>query len=592
MNLTKLIGAAVLCAVSAGFAGCSGGSDNDPYSRIDYLAVRTGDDTNWSLYGPGGEIKFPEEFKERPSCVIEGLFSVKEGEGYTLYKATDKCEPVKDAEGLYAVGFMSDGLIPVTHKKERISVINKSGEKKFSLDPVKGKEIVSCEAGFCEGMMMIQTEDELYGYINTKGEVVITPKYNDANSFAEGLAVVSTKDKEGEEKYLVIDKKGETVFTFRQGMRPVNYTYESGMLVARDANDHYVLLDTKGEVAFKCPSKVEGVGQYDNKYMVWRADDGQWGIMDLEGNVLVRPKYNSIAIMGGDKFLANNDERAVVINTDGEESLRIEDYDRVIWAGKFSFVAFDKKTVMFLDKEGKMFKNAEFHTAYDSWAPSRWVRSDFFNTAAVVSDVCSMINDKGVDKYVIGEGPGAHFSNPSDYTYRSNVSIPDLDKKGYRYSISTSAYFSSSMADYDYSFNGYDYIRKDYWRPGCELSQIAISINTETDWGNSGSEAIVEQLKKDGFKVEAMTNKDTTTFMALLHKGNILVAVQSNKGAYSGSVVVAKYEKDVAKMLTDNINQINSSESSTKSPSHDADVAVVEEVVADDTVAIVDASYY
>lgn len=592
MKISKCILAAVIATTALAMGSCSSSGGDSLVDRIDYLAVRESDNSDWGFYSPDGEIKFADEFKNRPSSVVEGYFSVKENDGYSLYKFGDKLEVVKDAEGLRSIGYMVDGLIPVTVPKERISVIDGSGEKKFTLDPIGGKEIVSAAAGFCDGLLMVKTEEGNYGFVNTKGEVAIKPKYSEANNFSEGYALVGTYNKDKDETtFMVIDKKGETVFTLRKGMKPNAEMFNSGLLAVRDSNDRIVFLDTKGEEVFKCPSKVKHVRDYDNKYIVFIGDDYKDGVLDFEGNTVIRPKYESIQIISTGSFLASQEDRAVVLNADGEETLRIDDYESVSWVGKFGYLAEERRTKCFLDKEGKPVKNAEFYRVNIDPSADAFLNSDYFNTEAVVKDVCSLITDKGVDKYVIGEGPGAHFSNPADYTYRSQVLIDDLSKQGYRYSISVYAEFNMSMADYSYNFNGYDYQRNDYWREGCELYSMRFSISTETDWGNSGSEAIVSQLKDNGFKIAAQTEKGTSTYAALLTKGDLIVLVNSEKGSTSGNVAVAKSEPSLIDNIKSNIDYVNRTEKRSseeeEEASEDYDYAdscavEVEEVVAED----------
>lgn len=67
-----------------------------------------------------------------------------------------------------------------------------------------GHQVVECEwdwmAECSEGLFLVK-RDELFGYVNTKGEVVIEPKYKDAHSFdRNGYAKVSLN---GEDYYII-----------------------------------------------------------------------------------------------------------------------------------------------------------------------------------------------------------------------------------------------------------------------------------------------------------------------------------------------------------------------------------------------------
>lgn len=181
------------------------------------------------------------------------------------------------------------------------------------------------------------------------------------------------------------------------------------------------------------------------------------------------------------------------------------------------------------------------------------VYSDYFNMAGVVADVTSMITPKGVGEYVLGEAPSAHFQNPADYCYTSTPDIPSLEKNGYHYTVSVQAQFSSNMADYSYGFYGYDYRRTNYWRTGCQLVGMRIFINTQTDWGNDGSLAIVKDLEGKGYASVATTAADASEFIALLRKDGILVTVSSAEGASNGRVVVQKNTPETLAAIRDRI---------------------------------------
>lgn len=582
-----LISLGALAAV--GLTGCNSSGSNDPYAKVDYIPVKETEKGNWSFYAPDGKLLYPDEFKNEPSLVIEGYFSVAENDGFTLYHAGDKPEVVGEAEGLKSVGYMSDGLIPVTFPKERISVLNTKGEKVFTVEPVKGKEIISCASGFSEGYLRVNNEDNLEGYLNTKGEVVIQPAYYYAYDFNEGYAVVGKRGEDGDDdKFMVIDTKGEVVFNIRSGYGRYYNQFMYGKLVVRDANDHIVFLDTKGETAFKCPSKVSSVDGYNSKYIIFCGEDSEYGVMDFEGETIIRTKYSGIEFVGDDKFLCSTDDRVVVLDAKGEELLRFDDYESVRYLGKFGYIGVGKRIFEFLDVEGKPVKNAEFTDLSYQAAQGYNVQSDYFNTEAVVADICSMINPKGVGDFAIGEGPGAHFSNPSNYFYRSSVDLDDLDKSGYRYSISARARFSKSMGDWDYAFNGYEYNRREYWNPGCELQYIDISITTQTDWCNDGPAAITNGLKKEGFTLIGEAKGDD--YVAGLTKGSVIVCVTGTKGYSSSSVVVgadnARNLEDVKQMIINAGGTIGSSAGNASEAEAEAEVVEAAEVV--DSVASYD----
>ena len=109
----------------------------------------------------------------------------------------------KDAEGF------SDGLALVKKDAKDSWVddhafINKKGEI------VVDFKTYTRMKSFSDGLAAVNIDNDdkdVWGYINTKGEVVIAPTYDYTYPFSDGVAIVGKNDKE-----FLIDKKGEVAF--------------------------------------------------------------------------------------------------------------------------------------------------------------------------------------------------------------------------------------------------------------------------------------------------------------------------------------------------------------------------------------------
>ncbi|MDE6287796.1 MAG: WG repeat-containing protein [Muribaculaceae bacterium] len=580
MKINKLASLLLAMATVAGITSCGSGSSDSYWKNIDAIAVQESSDGNWSFYKPDGTLLYEDEFKARPSAICNGFFVVEEGDGYTVYHADKKPEVLGDLEDLKSAGyFWEDGLMPVVRPKERISVVNTKGETVFTLEPYKGKEIVSCDPAFSEGLLGVETEDGLYGFVNTKGEMVIVPKYKWANTFNYGRAAVSKNDED--ETSLIIDKKGEPLFNLRKGQIVENPYLTAEYILVQDTNDHLLILDTKGETVFKCPSKVKRVVDVRGNKLIFKNDDGECGLMNLDGETLIRPKYSGMQFMDGDKLLAQLDDYAVVINIEGEESLRLEDYKEVWWSSKFGFVARDRNDYVFLDKEGKSVKNADFSQIYT--APINLychpISSDYFNMDAVVNAVVGLVKDNGVGKYHFGDSPAQVFSDgyPRQYSGDYSARINDLDITGVKYSISVSGHFTSAIAQYNYSY----YSSSSYtWGTG-KLLGFTINISTQSDWGKEGSEALLKAFERNGYKLVKRTGKKADRFAALLQQGNKLILIGAQKDGSDGEVAYVD-DADGYKEIFENL--VQQADTADEVP---YDVEVVEEVPA-----VEDSTYY
>lgn len=556
---------------------------------VEYIPVQIDNDGNWSFMSNKGEIVLPDEFKNSPTCVANGFFSVKEGEKYVIYKFDAK-KPTVVAEELKQVGYVSDDLVPTVTEKSRITILNTKGEKVFTLDPVKNKEIIACVNAFSEGMLMVQDEDSKWGFVNTKGACVIPPKYDNAQSFSEGLAVVgeTVTDSEGNEsdtKYSVINKKGEVVYKIPKGFSPRG-EYSYGLLKARDKNDHIVFMDKKGEVVTKCPAKVKGVYSYTDKMYVFYNEDYDCGVMTMDGETILRPKYDQITFTEDGKIVAADDDKAEIFNSKGESQFTIDDYKSVQAVHGFGLVGKDKKTYQFFDEKGQPLKNAEFSDVAMYLAPFIRIESDYFNMDAAIGALLSELTEQGYGKYKFGATAqsikgGAASSSES---YSSRLSMDDMPS-GYGYHTYGTAMFSESMARYEYS--PYSYSGSYYWNADSKLEGVELRLSAETTLGKEAMEVAVKVLEGKRFNKVIVTNeKSEKTFAALLTKGDITVAVMSEKDSSRLTVFVGKDPDGTGrKNLENTIRTFNNEEPL-------AEEVVAEEVVATDTVAVEAPSYY
>ncbi len=514
MKTSKIFVASVVCALAGAFVGCSSGE-----KAYDYIPVQESEDGHWSFCGPDGKVLFSEEFKECPSPVVGGYFTVKEGnEGtYTLYKVGEKPEAVPGADGIKSIGvFKEEMIIPAVFPKERICLLNTSGEKVAVLDPINKKEITQCAPYITEGLLEIETEDNKCGFVNTKGEVVIKPEYDNVFPFNDGIALVVK-----EEKYIVIDKSGEEVFRLRKGHEPLDYFFNEGRLPVKDSDGRVLFYDTKGET-YKCPSKVENVREWNADAYVFK-NGSEWGVMNFEGEVIVRAKYNNVRIAEGIGYIAFADERVVVLDAKGEEVTRFDDVLGCEYVKGFGFVVKEGRHSVYLaDAKGEPVKGAEF-AAVQTSNVLRTVYSDYFNSQAIIEGIVSLIKDNGVGNYTFGTAAKDILTDPQKYTYTSMADIDELDFSGFRYKVDAKLYFDSYIADYNYI--GWN--RNYYWMPS-KLDNVELTIKPEGNWfDNECTIALAKVLQDAGFKVLVKTEQDAEQFRALLKKGNMLIYLRA-----------------------------------------------------------------
>jgi hypothetical protein len=116
--------------------------------------------------------------------------------------------------------------------------------------------------GYCLGC------DQLYGYINYRGDLAIKPQYVHAFDFQNGLASVWTKDNR-----LFINKKGEVVLDFLK----VITSFANDSISIKWAKDYI----RKGSYFFNNISEGKVAFPFKDQY----------GFVDTTGKIIIQPKF-------------------------------------------------------------------------------------------------------------------------------------------------------------------------------------------------------------------------------------------------------------------------------------------------------------
>lgn len=300
-------------AIAVTVASCSGKPE------LSYMPAKAEGDSNWGLVDANGEFLFTDEFSDRPSPVVNGYFFVEEGNGYTVYKAEKNPKQVGDLSGLKGCGFYNDGLMPVVHKGEHISFVDGSGKTKFTLESVDSVSVSAAMNMFVNGRCAIRTSDEKWGAIDTDGNVVVKPKYENPVLFVEDIALV--KDAQSGESY-IIDRDGNTKASVSGNISSGGVFIDGYTIVQIEGPDsgeesRMAIVKGDGELT-KLPSAVKYVKTWNSKYIVFESSDYEYGILSVDGDIKVRAKYDNIELLANGKFIGNRDGKYMYVSPDGD----------------------------------------------------------------------------------------------------------------------------------------------------------------------------------------------------------------------------------------------------------------------------------
>ena len=282
--------------------------------------------------------------------------------------------PVKDTDGKW--GFIDsrgrlvidcryDAVSDFWHGYATVTVREGGVSKKGCLDP-EGRVVIPVgkyeDVGtFAEGLCWVM-EDGKWGCVDTGGNTVIPPVYDQAYYFREGLAAVKLDDKWGvidrnggmviepqfsqgfvfsdgaahlqqNKNHYFIDKTGESLFSkdlpyakdFSEGYAACVESLDKD----EDGNFDFRVIDKSGNVVFTLKATMMGTYQ---EGLIWFARGGLVGFADTEGHEVIVPAYQDCYFYGSGFYhgyvSAAMDGKWGIIDAAGREVIPFE-YDKM-----------------------------------------------------------------------------------------------------------------------------------------------------------------------------------------------------------------------------------------------------------------------
>lgn len=325
---------------------CTATSETD----VDYLAVKLSESKeNWSILDLNtGTVIAQEDFKNKPSVIVNDMFYVKKDNGkYEYSSVNDINHTVGDSyeQGTY---FQNERAI-VSKTGNKLMVINTKGETVKALD----KKIKAARP-FRNGFAAIINEEGKCGFINTEGETVIKPTYDMVANFSEDGFVVVGKKGDSDLTYSVLNSKGEKIFSFSSDKYSDVLTGFVGGSMAVVKDDHIVYLDNEGKQKIKVGAvkgHKEDYGFYKG-LTIFANDDGDFGVKDAEGEVVIKARYEEIRPNRDGTFLAKKDGKYSIIDDAGQQ-ISADEYKDIIRINPDRFIVKDGSSYSIIDRQGK-----------------------------------------------------------------------------------------------------------------------------------------------------------------------------------------------------------------------------------------------
>src|SRR5207244_1981393 len=233
-------------------------------------AVLPTDGGKWGYIDTTGRFAIEPRFDSHPSGYVSSfsdgyaMIETKERVGYIdksgefainprFFKATlfheDRAWVVIDGPCFYFSlrGCSDFGVVPGSSKEAdpppcKYALIDKSG-RVVSDNTFEGEV-----SGFSEGLAAVSING-LWGYVDKNGRIAITPRFEVAERFSDGLALVAFRLNSGDFNWGYIDRNGVVVIPDRFATA---MTFSDGLAVVADSVDApYYYIDSRGDEAIR-----------------------------------------------------------------------------------------------------------------------------------------------------------------------------------------------------------------------------------------------------------------------------------------------------------------------------------------------------
>lgn len=306
-------------------------------TKIEYFPYRVEKSNFWGMMSPTGKCLYEGKFMYAPSVATRGVFVVREEINQFAYYTAEE-NPQRINNELYQVAkpFLLSDFAAVKRKNDNcFGIINKRGQQLATLP----SHIVDLGL-FSEGLAPFVTDSIVpkMGYIDTKGSVVIEPRYSVATNFVCGVALVEEVVK-GIPLVTVINPQGEVLYTFGNEWQALATEYSDGLLPVINIRQEIGFIDTQGKMAIEpsdewamCIPTNPATIPYTFKAGRCIFSDGvYYGLMDTKGRIVVPAQYRNLYLGEGGLFAAEDkDYNWGCIDADGKTIIPFEHVPGVI----------------------------------------------------------------------------------------------------------------------------------------------------------------------------------------------------------------------------------------------------------------------
>lgn len=232
----------------------------------------------WGFLNTDGKLAIQTKY-DKVVPFRDGFSAVKRnGQFYSLDKSGN--EFLVDVPGIVDLNDFSEKLASFRASDDLVGFVDGGG--KVVIQPK-----FKAAGDFYGGLAWAKNNSDKVGYINSKGEWVLEPQFDSGKNFdpESGLARVKTGD-----KWAYVSKTGDIMYMNDSDL----FEDFSNGLARGKKNDKFGFFNDKMEWAIK--PQYDGARDFKNGYAAVKSGE-RWGVVDHTGNVVIEPKFENIKDM-------------------------------------------------------------------------------------------------------------------------------------------------------------------------------------------------------------------------------------------------------------------------------------------------------
>lgn len=217
-----------------------------------------------------------DNYKSAEAKLLPALKNTSNGSFYGYVDITGKM--IIYPKFARAYDFNSEDLA-IAYYNNKAGLINTKGD--FVINPIYD------EISDFKEMRAVFNIDNYMGVMNEKGQILTNKKYSFISDYSNGMALVSNISSDDNSKYGYIDMDGNEVI-------PVQYlsadSFKEDTALVKLNNSLYALIDKKGNViqSYNYPY----VALYGDGLMVFsNTSEGPYGFINKNGNIVIKPTF-------------------------------------------------------------------------------------------------------------------------------------------------------------------------------------------------------------------------------------------------------------------------------------------------------------